>query len=421
MEAVRVFGLVVATCALLRPQSAAGQPVTINEAVREALEHNLDLLAERYNLSLAEARVVQARLRPNPVFSAGADYQDWLGTGFNAVNAAGPAEVNVRTDFVLERGGKRQHRVALAESQRAVARLQFLDATRQLVLSVESVFVEVQLAKENLLLARENLDAFERIVEVNTARVKAGDLAKVELLRTRVAALQFRNAVRQAELRWDTARRRLQLLMGRPFPSIDFDVTGSLRRETRDVSLTQLEDQALRSRPDLEALRLDQARSLADLRLQLAHGKVDYTLGIQYHRQYNNAKGNSLGLFFSAPLPVFNRNQGEIERARAEARQIEARIRAMEASIRNEVESAYHEYLTAHELLEGIERDMVSQARQVRETTEYSYRRGEASFVEFLDAQRAFNDTMQAYNEARAAYAKALYLLDSVTGKWIGP
>lgn len=420
MRRKRISPLILGLCVLGR---AFGQApaLTIEQAVSEALEHNLGLIAERYNLSVAEARIIQARLRPNPVLTAGADYQDWLGTGFNVVNAAGPSEVNLRTDFVLERGGKRDLRIALAKAQRDVAQLQLLDATRQLVLRVEAAFVEVLLAKENLLLARENLAVFERIVEVNAARVKAGDLARIELIRTELAALQFRNAVRQAELRWQTARNLLRLLLGRRAISVDFDVAGPFRRDFSNLDLAELQNEALRLRPDLEALRRDQARTVADLRLQLAQGIVDYTFGVQYHRQYDNAKGNSLGLFFSAPLPVFNRNQGEIERARAEQRQAEARIRALEQSIRNEVESAYAEYLTARDVLETIERDMVSQAHKVRETAEYSYRRGEASFVEFLDAQRAFNDTMQAYNEARAEYAKVLYLLDSITGKSVNP
>ena len=64
---------------------------------------------------------------------------------------------------------------------------------------------------------------------------------------------------------------------------------------------------------------------------------------------------------------------------------------------------------------------MLSEAREVRQVTEYSYRRGEASLLEFLDATRAFNETMQAYNDARADYARSLYLLDSVSGKAVNP
>src|SRR5947199_1573731 len=92
-------------------------------------------------------------------------------------------------------------------------------------------------------------------------------------------------------------------------------------------------------------------------------------------------------------------------------------IHTMKADIRNKVQHAYQKYTTAHDLLQRIEQDMLEQAADVRQTMEYSYRRGQSSFVEFLDAQRAFNETRQGYNEARAEYARSLYLLDAVSGK----
>ena len=78
--------------------------LTLDQAVNEALEQNLGLLAERYNISIADARIITARLRPNPILSIGGDHLDVLGTGYNTENAAGPAEYSVRTDFVFERG-----------------------------------------------------------------------------------------------------------------------------------------------------------------------------------------------------------------------------------------------------------------------------------------------------------------------------
>jgi cobalt-zinc-cadmium efflux system outer membrane protein len=403
------------------PAPALPDRVTIDQAVKEAVENNLGLLAERYNLSIADARIITARLRPNPVLSLGADYLDFLGTGFNTKNGAGPGEVNARTDFVLERGGKRERRIEVAENARAVAQLQLLNTTRTLLMDVQSAFVDVLLAKESLALARENLKAFESIVDVNSARVQSGDLAKVELVRSQVAALQFRNAVRQAESKLRVAANRLQSLMGRRSLSPAFDVAGDWRRETGPVTVEEVRTRALELRPDLLALSRDQARSQADLRLQIAQGKVDYTVGTEYHRQFWNARGNSLGFFFSAPLPVFNKNQGEIERARQEQQQIQAKIRALQKDIATEVQNAYQQYATAKDLLESFEKDMLAQARDVRETTVYSYRRGEASFVELLDAQRAFNDTMQGYNEARAEYARSLYLIDSISAKAVNP
>ncbi len=404
----------------LSAAAAAAQPapgnVTIQQAVQEALDHNLNLLAERYNISVAEARIVTARLRPNPVLSIGTDYIDLIGT-FRSDSNGGPTESNIRTDWVLERGKKREYRIEVAEGQREVARLQLLNTTRSLVLDVRNAFLDVLQAKDSLQLARENLKSFQDIVEVNQTRVNAGDLAKVELVRTQVASMQFQTAVRQAEARLRVAANKLQTLMGRATPSPGFDVEGEMRRDTTPLALPSIQTEALEMRPDLLALRRDQARSQAELRSQIAQGKVDYTVGTEYHRSYINGHSNALGLFFQAPLPVFNRNQGEIERARQESRQVEARIKALETDIQTEVRNAWIQYNTSRDLLENIETSLLAQAKDVRDTMEYSYRRGEASLVEFLDAQRAFNDARQSYNDARADFARSLYTIDSVSGR----
>src|SRR5205807_1139148 len=138
-------------------------------------------------------------------------------------------------------------------------------------------------AKESIALAQENLQSLNSIVKVNTDRVRAGDLAEVELARSRLAVLQFQNQLRQAELRLLAAKNKLQLLMGRPSISSQFDVGGPLRRETLASDLPALSATALSLRPDLRALQQDQARSEADIRLQIAQGKVDYTVGSIYH------------------------------------------------------------------------------------------------------------------------------------------
>lgn len=399
-------------------------PLTLDQVIEEALARNLRLLAERLNVSVAEARIIQARLRPNPVLSLGGNYLDILGSGFNpSANAAGPTEINARVDYVLERGNKRQERIAVAEASRAVSQLELLNSTRTLVLDLQSGFTELLLAKENAALARASLEAFLQIVAVNQTRVAAGDLARVELVRSEVAQLQFSNQVRQAESRVRLARNRLQALMGRIVFDRAFEVTGEMRRDPLLADKPELAQQALARRPDLDALRRDQARSQAELRLQLAQGKVDYTVGAAMNRQFGVGgltSGNSAGIFVSVPLPINNKNQGEIERARREQEQIQARIRSLEQEIRAEVENAYEQFQTSKQLLERIEVDLLERAKRVREVTDFSYRRGEATFVELLDAQRTYNETMQGYNEARAEYGRTLFLIDAITGKGPG-
>ncbi len=418
---LRFIFLPTALVAVLCAQSASPPKLTLTESVQEALNKNLSLLAEKHNIAIAEARIITARLRPNPVLSFSADHQNVLGSTYTLDNGAGPNEYSARVDFLMERGGKRERRVEVAEALKSVAELQFLNSVRGLVLDVQSAFVDTLAAKASLTLAQENLKALNDIVSVNATRVRAGDLAQVELVRSRLAALQFQNAVKQAELKLLTSKNRLQFLIGRTSVSADFDTGGELRRESIDTGVEPLREQAMRLRPDLLSIMRDQQRSASDLKLQLATAKVDYTIGSEYRRQQLPAYSNSLGFFVSVPLPVFNKNQGEIERATRESQQLGMRVNAMKASIGAELEGAWQQYRTSKSLLESIEKDMIAQARDVRSTTEYSYRRGEASFVEFLDAQRAFNETMQSYNDARADYARSLFLLDSISGKAVNP
>ena len=107
-------------------QSQQPETVTVSQAVQEAVENNLNLLAERYNLNIADARIGAARLRPNPVMSIGGDHLDLIGAGFNAINGAGPPEYSIRTDFVFERGDKRRYRIETARQAKEVARMQLL-------------------------------------------------------------------------------------------------------------------------------------------------------------------------------------------------------------------------------------------------------------------------------------------------------
>ena len=398
-------------------QSSPAAKLTVEQAVAEAIQNHPSLMAERANIGIADARILTARLRPNPEVSTEGDHLDVLGTGFNDANGGGPTEFSLRTDWPIELGGKRERRIDVAEKSKSVVELAFLDAVRVLTLDVRNTCVDVLLARENLDLARLNMESLNRIVAINAARVKAGDIPEVDLIRSRVAALQYANAVRRAELAVQEATTRLKTVLGRSTDSPPAEVSGDLQRESTTVALEDLRAAALDSRPDLKALRLDQERAAAELRLQMAQAKPDLTVGAEYRRQQVNAQSNSLGFFVSAPLQIFNRNQGEIARARQEQRQGGLRVRALELAVAGEVENAYNRFLAAQGLLQAIRGQLLEGARDVREITNYSYQRGEATLLQLLDAQRAFNDTMQDYNEARAEYARSLYLLDGVCGK----
>jgi outer membrane protein, heavy metal efflux system len=198
-------------------QTAGSTPrpavVSLEEAVQEAMDHNLTLIAERYSVSVAQARIITAGLRPNPVLTLNGMFP----TPETLDNAISPREQVVRTDVVFERGSKREHRIEVAEEAKSVAELQLLDTMRTIVLDVQNAAIDVALARQNLTLARASLDAFDAVVQVNTERVRTGDLAPVELSRSRLAALQFQNDVRTQQSKLAIAQNRLKELLG-PMP-----------------------------------------------------------------------------------------------------------------------------------------------------------------------------------------------------------
>ena len=411
------LSLVLAAVASGQTPVPADQTVTLDQAIQEALAKNLTLAAEKLNVNVAEAREITARLRPNPVLTVSGQTLNLLGAHYSPDTPLGPNQLNIHTDFPLERGHKREERIAVAKQEKSLVELGVREVMRQVIAAVQNAFVDVQQAKESVKLAQQNLQSLQGVVTINEARLKSGDLALVELDRSRVAALQYRTAVQQAQLQLDQAKAQLQQLMGRRVKSPGFGVADEIRRDVIVDAPGEIVRLALARRPDYLADQQSQARSRADLRLQLANGKVDYTIGTEVTRQSAwGVSGNSLGVYFSMPLRIFNKNQGEIVRAQREINLAAARVDALEMSIQTEVENAHRQYTVSKQLLTSVETEMLNKAKSVRDTTEYSYRRGEASLVEFLDAQRAFNDANQTFNEARANYARSLYLIDAVSG-----
>ena len=413
MSRVCVFVLIVCACA-----APARAQLSVADAVDEGLRHNLSLFAERANLTVADAQMLTARLRPNPVFSFSADHQDWLGTGFDASNNGGPPEIAWRVDVPLERGGKRDARIALASAVRSAAEADFLDAVRALRQEVTLACIDLLAAQATRKVVGDTLRTYEDLARVNRARLTAGAIAPLEATRSDVAMLQFRASVVKADLDVAAASAKLRVLLGRPVGDpIEIADSAIAAAAAAPLEPSALESLAVQSRPDLLSLHLSQARSVADLRLQEALGRVDYTIGAEYRRQQGIAgRSNSLGVFFSTPLPVLNRNQGEIARATAEREHVERQIEARKAQVVADVRAALHEYEATRDLLGSIEHDLLSPATHARDVSLYTYKAGGATLLDVLDAERAFNDIEQSYVDAQASLRRASAHLNAAVG-----
>lgn len=411
---MRFLVLCAAAACVAAAPAHAEEKVNVDRAVREAVANNLDLLALKYEMALADARVLSARTKPNPVLSTSADHLDWLGTGYDAENAAGPPEYAARVDWWMLQG-KRGRRSAVARQASVIAKLAYENAERTLVYDVRSACVDVQSAEASQALHHDSAEFMQRVVKA--AETRAG-VKKVDLARARVALLTVRNAELDTGDRVAIAEERLLTLMGRTPGSVNIDLTDELRRVAKVSTKDEILREAFRERPDLQAARAEVDRVTADLRLQENGAKPDYQVGMDVRRQQGLAgTGNSTALYFSIPLTVSDKNQGEVARARAQVAQAQVRVKALENSIALEAAKAFKQLELAKREVEIIEGSMLGASKEVRETMEHEYAAGTASLVELLDALRSHDDTMQSYNDARADLTRVQHRIEAIAGR----
>jgi cobalt-zinc-cadmium efflux system outer membrane protein len=415
LSPTRTGGLERAGGATERPSGEERPPerLTIEQAVDEALRRNLTLLAQRLNLSVADAAIVAARIRPNPVLSLDVDH-----VNVAHLSKGDLTEAAARVDVPIVLGGKRDLRIEVAEADRRIAEVQLEDAVRKLRQDVASACVDLIQARANLELARDNLNTFEDLVRINDKRAQAGAIAPSDLTRSKVAMLQFRSGVRRAELEMAGARTRLRTLLGRGTSGGEVDLADDLAVTPSDqaVELSTLSQKAFATRPDLRALELGQVRAESDIRLQVANGIVDLSAGAEYRWNADEPSERLVGVFVSVPIPFWNQNAGEIARARAQRLQAARQLDALRSDIAGDVRAAVDEFASARELVRGIEGELLQSARQVRDAESRRYQSGATSFLDFIDAQRAFNDARQSLNDARATYRRAVIRLNSAVG-----
>jgi len=331
------------------------------------------------NLTISEASLITARLRPNPLLSLGGDH-------INPANINDPpTELSFRIDVPIETGDKRERRIAVAEHDKSIAELRFRDAVRKLTSDMSEACVNLLQAKAQLEIALGSVRLLDELVRLNEIRVQAGSVIPLELTRSRVSMFQFRSDVRRAELSLVAAKAKLQTLLGRKTVSDEFDVLGGPKEAMPELKmeLDSLVAAALATRPDLKALERQVERSQADFKLQLAQAKVDYLVGTEYRRQGFNSGVNLLGLFFTVQLPFFSRNQGEIARATAEREQLLRQLQARRLEVTVEVKTAYEEFRSTRALVESIEQELLNGAEQARIISAYLYRTDASTLTDF--------------------------------------
>jgi cobalt-zinc-cadmium efflux system outer membrane protein len=396
--------------------SICGQAQTVLtwEQVKQKFEAaNPTLRAAQLNVQESKTQEITAYLRPNPNFTVLVDQLDpFSGNPYRPLGFALPL---ISFDYLHERGGKRELRLASAQKATAISESQLADNERSLLFNLRSAFVQTLQAKALLSNAKENLDYFDKEYGINQDRYKAGDLSHLDLNRITLQRVQFESDYQNALVSIRTAKITLIMLIYDRTPVDQFDITGPFDFSEKVTPLEELRRIALEARPDLKAAIQAVDKAQTDHRLAIANGTSDPTFAADFGR--NPPIPVYMGISVSFPLRIFDRNQGEKARTQIDIRHAERQKEGTEAQVMNDVDSAYYTLLSTINLLKPYKETYLKVAADVRDTTSFSFQHGQASLIDYLDSQRDYRATLVAYLTLVGSYLTAAGQVNMAVGR----
>jgi len=407
-------------CFILTAPPAFGQAptgpvrITLDEAIQMALQHNHNMIAARTAIDQSLAQEVTANFRPNPTLVGQWEYLAF----FSPSNLTGnylstQTEIDAGVSYLIERGHKRQARYQAAKDVTAQTRSLVADNERGLTSQVATLFVNVQLAESTIDLAQQDLKSFQQTVDISEYQFKAGGISENDYLMIEVQMLQFESDLESAQLARAQGLSDLRQQLGYESVAADYDVVDAFDYLPMKVNLEDLQMQALQNRPDLRAAVQGVTAANSGYVLAKADGKPDVTVQANYTR---NGGLNDMSFFASIPLPIFNRNQGEIARTRSVITQMQEQQAFTNGQVLTDVKDAY-EGLKSNDKIVMMYRDKYRDiAKKSRDIADYAYHRGGIALLDFLDAERSYRAAELGYRQTLAAYLLALEQLREAVG-----
>jgi len=421
---VTVAGLVW-TSALSAQMSAQGpqQALTWDQVKAKFEAVNPLLKADQIGVDELKAEEVTAYLRPNPQFTLGADGTQ-IAPHEGIWRPTSGTQVQPNFSYLHEREHKRELRLESAKEATQIGGSLHEDLERNLVYSLRSAFVQTLEAKAVLDLAKADLEYYDKIIEISRARFKDGGLAKVDLDRIELLRSQYEAEIQAAILNLRSQKIQLLQLLDDRTPVAQFDVTGPFDFSSDLKPLDDFHQAALAARPDLRAAVQSTEQAKTNHKLAVANGSTDPTFGAWY--TYNPSFSNpyahqTLGLSVSVPLRIFDRNQGEKQRTLIDINRNQQLTEGATAQVFSDVDTAYEQVQSNVALLIPYRDQYKDQATRVRDTVTYSYQRGGASLMDFLNAQSDYRVVQLAYLQLIGAYLTAASQLNLAVGREVIP
>jgi outer membrane protein, heavy metal efflux system len=418
-DSPRLFGQMFAPAAIvfLLLGTGSGQTtarITLDQAIDLALAHNHSVQATRTMILQNQAQEITANLRPNPTLGVDTQFIPFFSPqDFSGENLDQTQQFDIGISYLFERGHKRQRRLQAARDQTAVTRAQVADAERTLAFNVGQQFVSVLLAESTLQFALEDLKGFQQTVDISEAQLRTGYIGEGDYLKIKLQLLQFQTDVSSARLAKVQALVGLRQFLGYGAVPADYDVVGDLEFQPLKGNLEDLQARALLQRADFRAAELGITAAQSQILLAKANAKVD----VNGTYDFDHVSGeNTASIFANFQLPIFNRNQGEIARTGYALTQAQEQRLSASDTVLSDVSNAYESVRSNEEVVQLYTSGYLKQAQDSRDISEYAYKRGAASLLDYLDAERSYRAVELAYRQALAAYMTAIEQLKEAEG-----
>ena len=406
---------------------SAQDGLTIDRLIELGGSRRADLLAARQRLAIAEGRLIQARLRPNPTLDTEYGSPKFLG-------GEAESDLSVGVTQVFELGGKRQKRIAVAELELNQIRAEVTGLERRLAVEIRTSYTNALASARQLDVLEKLISADEELIRAVEARLKEGDVAPLDVNLVRVESERLKVQAIGAKSDLETQLLNLKTLIGS-------DVAESLRlapqpdRPPRlDLGLNELTELALNGRADLQAARLGEQLGAARIDLAKSNSVPNVAGSVRYTRNKQiidfppslrtspfPQTDNQLTFGVSVDIPIFNRNQGDIAQAVGEKLQATRSREFLETTIKRDVAVAYRKYKAAAEQLVIYSVQILPRAEANLQTVRAAYGVGEFSVFEVVNEQRRLTDNVTGYNQSLRDYYAALAELETALGITIPP
>jgi cobalt-zinc-cadmium efflux system outer membrane protein len=411
---------------LIAEEEGPADGMTLDAAINRLLEANLNLLALKFEIPMAEADVLTASLRNNPIFYADSQLVPY--GHFSNQRPGGDTQYDVNFTQPIDVWRKIKARTIVAQRAKRVTEAQFQDAVRLQIDNLYTAYVDVLAARLTLKFSEVYAGRLKDLYSLTHQLFLEGQKTEGEVLTVKARLELAELQVRESTQALAKTRRTLGLLLDIAPREADKLQLRSKIIDLRPLPTTEegLVETGLNARPDLLSYRYGLLRAQADVKSALAQRFSDvYLLYQPYTYQNNNWQGlkgaYSYAFGVTISLPLFNRNQGNVARAKLNAEQSQIELASQEKQVVYDIQEAIREFDLSRVSVIEFQQEVIPASRRVRDEAYRRWKGGETNILEFFDAQQEYNDAVAKYRDALVRHRNAMLDLNTAVGTRVVP